>query len=101
MLNCRKIEGLYKQGYNEALARVILKRILLFVLTLDKAKCERTLPLACGIDGIDGGSPRLFHLNRNIKSSRQALQGKGCGCQKLYSAFSIINMESGPISCFV
>ncbi|KAH7301391.1 hypothetical protein KP509_23G023300 [Ceratopteris richardii] len=70
----KKIEGLYRQGYHEALARVILKRILLLVLTLDKAKRQSSLPLMCGIDGIDGGSPILFLRNGKIKSSRDALQ---------------------------
>ncbi|MCO5559030.1 hypothetical protein L7F22_012622 [Adiantum nelumboides] len=70
----KRIEGLYKQGYPEALARVILKRILLLVFTLDKAKCQSTIPLTYGIDGVDGGSPILFHKNGNIKSSRHALQ---------------------------
>ncbi|KAI5079800.1 hypothetical protein GOP47_0005279 [Adiantum capillus-veneris] len=70
----KRIEGLYKQGYHEALARVILKRILLLVLTLDKAKCQSTIPLMCGIDGIDGGSPILFLKSGQIKSSRHALQ---------------------------
>ncbi|MCO5561716.1 hypothetical protein L7F22_015339 [Adiantum nelumboides] len=70
----KRIEGLYKQGYPEALARVILKRILLLVFTLDKAKCQSTMPLTYGIDGVDGGSPILFHKNGNIKSSRHALQ---------------------------
>ncbi|KAJ0966148.1 hypothetical protein J5N97_027286 [Dioscorea zingiberensis] len=68
------IEGLYRPGYFEALGSIILKRFLLLVISLDKAKCESTLPLKYGIDGIDGGSPLLFCRHSHIKSSRQIIQ---------------------------
>lgn len=74
------VEGLYRPGFFEALGSIILKRFLLLVLSLDKAKCESTLPLKCGIDGIDGGSPPLFICYSHIKSSRQAVQGS---CQNI------------------
>ncbi|GLJ46486.1 hypothetical protein SUGI_0979680 [Cryptomeria japonica] len=70
----KSIDGLYRPGYYEALGKVILKRFFLFVLALDKAKCQSTLPIRNGIDGLDGGSPLLFCQTTSVKSSRQALQ---------------------------
>ncbi|CAL5408374.1 unnamed protein product [Camellia sinensis] len=63
------VEGLYRPGYFEALGDVILKRFLLLVLVLDRAKSQSCLPIKYGIDGLDGGSPLLFTLQPNIKSS--------------------------------
>lgn len=63
------------QGYSEVLGNIILKRIFLLVVTLDRAKIESALPLEAGIDGLDGGSPLLFCLQGQIKSSRQIIQG--------------------------
>ncbi|XP_030533430.1 abnormal spindle-like microcephaly-associated protein isoform X2 [Rhodamnia argentea] len=67
----KKVEGLYRPGYYESLGNVILKRFLLVVLILDRAKSQSSLPLKYGIDGLDGGSPLLFSLQSSIKSSRQ------------------------------
>ncbi|WOK91863.1 abnormal spindle-like microcephaly-associated protein [Canna indica] len=67
------VEGLYKPGYYEALGSIILKRFLLLVISLDKAKCECTLPTKYGIDGVDGGSPLLFCHHSHIKSSQQVI----------------------------
>ncbi|XP_007026043.2 PREDICTED: abnormal spindle-like microcephaly-associated protein homolog isoform X2 [Theobroma cacao] len=69
----KKVEGLYRPGYYENLGNVILKRILLLVLILDRAKSQTSLPLEYGIDGVDGGSPLLFTVSSGIKSSRQVL----------------------------
>ncbi|OMO76771.1 IQ motif, EF-hand binding site [Corchorus capsularis] len=69
----KKVEGLYRPGYYENLGNVILKRILLLVLMLDRAKSLTSLPLKYGIDGVDGGSPLLFTISSGIKSSRQVL----------------------------
>lgn len=71
----KKVEGLYRPGYFEALGNVILKRFLLLALILDRAKSQSTLPLKHGIDGVDGGSPLLFTYQSNIKSSRQVITG--------------------------
>ncbi|KAK6932324.1 IQ motif, EF-hand binding site [Dillenia turbinata] len=68
------VEGLYRPGYFENLGNVILKRFLLLVLILDKAKSQSALPIMHGIDGTDGGSPLLFILNSKIKSSRQMIR---------------------------
>ncbi|KAL3820693.1 hypothetical protein ACJIZ3_006598 [Penstemon smallii] len=65
------VEGLYRPGYYEKLGNVILKRFLLLLIILDRAKSHTSLPLKYGIDGLDGGSPLLFSLKSNIKSSRQ------------------------------
>ncbi|KAB2007239.1 hypothetical protein ES319_D10G014700v1 [Gossypium barbadense] len=69
----KKVEGLYRPGYYENLGNIILKRTLLLVLILDRAKSQTSLPLNYGIDGVDGGSPLLFTVSSGIKSSRQVL----------------------------
>ncbi|KAL5773413.1 hypothetical protein ACOSP7_013002 [Xanthoceras sorbifolium] len=69
----KKVEGLYKPGYYEILGNIILKRLLLLVLVLDRGKLESTLPLKYGIDGVDGGSPLLFLVQSSIKSSSQVI----------------------------
>lgn len=71
----RMVEGLYRPGYYEALGNIILKRFLLLVLILDKAKGQSSLPLEYGIDSVDGGSPLLFLVQSVIKSSRQMVNG--------------------------
>lgn len=71
----KKVEGLYRPGYYETLGNVILKRFLLLVLILDRAKSQSILPLKYGIDGVDGGSPLLFSVQSSIKSSRQVIVG--------------------------
>lgn len=71
----KNVEGLYRPGYYEVLGNVILKRFLLLVLILDRAKCQSSLSLKYGIDGIDGGSPLMFTVKSNIKSSRQVIHG--------------------------
>lgn len=71
----KKVEGLYRPGYYETLGNVILKRFLLLVLVLDRAKCQSILSLKYGIDGMDGGSPLLFNVKSNTKSSRQVIHG--------------------------
>lgn len=70
------VGGLYRPGYYEKLGNVILKRFLLLVLILDRAKSQSSLPMKHGIDGSDGGSPLLFTLHSNIKSSHQMIHGK-------------------------
>lgn len=72
----KMVEGVYRAGYYENLGNVILKRILLLVLILEKAKCQSCLPLEYGIDGLDGGSPLLFRAESWIKSSSQVIHGK-------------------------
>lgn len=67
------VDGLYRPGYYEKLGAIILKRFLLLVLILDRAKHQSSLPLKYGIDGLDGGSPLLFSPLSNIKSSRQMI----------------------------
>ncbi|XP_066394910.1 uncharacterized protein [Miscanthus floridulus] len=62
------------QGYSEVLGNIILKRIFLLVVALDRAKIESALPLEAGIDGLDAGSPLLFSHQGQIKSSRQIIQ---------------------------
>lgn len=69
------VEGLYRPGYFEALGSIILKRFILLVISLDKAKTESSLPIKYGIDGLDGGSPLLFCRHSNIKSSQQIIHG--------------------------
>lgn len=71
------VAGLYRPGYFEKLGNVILKRFLLVVLILDRAKSQSSLPINHGIDGSDGGSPLLFTLQSNVKSSRQMIHGNG------------------------
>ncbi|KAG0483935.1 hypothetical protein HPP92_012019 [Vanilla planifolia] len=68
------VGGIYKPGYYEALGNIILKRFLLLVVALDKAKCESAFPIKYGIDSIDGGSPLLFTRQSHIKSSQQIIQ---------------------------
>ncbi|KAG2688263.1 hypothetical protein I3843_09G087900 [Carya illinoinensis] len=70
----KMVEGLYRPGYYETLGNVILKRFLLLALILDKAKCQSSLSLKYGIDGLDGGSPLLFMVQSGIKSSYQVVQ---------------------------
>ncbi|GLT83252.1 hypothetical protein SLE2022_015520 [Rubroshorea leprosula] len=65
----KMVEGLYRPGYYEELGNLILKRTLLLVLILDRAKSQSSLPLKYGIDGADGGSPLLFTVQSSIKSS--------------------------------
>lgn len=72
----RMVEGLYRPGYYENLGNVILKRILLLVLIVDRVKCQSCLKLKYGIDGLDGGSPLLFKAESWIKSSSQVINGK-------------------------
>ncbi|XP_019176029.1 PREDICTED: abnormal spindle-like microcephaly-associated protein homolog isoform X2 [Ipomoea nil] len=67
------VEGLFRPGYYEKLGNVILKRFLLLVLVLDRAKCQSSLPCKYGIDGLDGGSPLLFSLQSHVKSSNQLI----------------------------
>ncbi|XP_057963277.1 uncharacterized protein LOC131154486 isoform X3 [Malania oleifera] len=67
------VDGLYRPGYFEKLGNVLLKRFLLLVLILDRAKSQGTLPIKHGIDGVDGGSPLLFTRQCNIKSSCQMI----------------------------
>ncbi|XP_027332753.1 abnormal spindle-like microcephaly-associated protein homolog [Abrus precatorius] len=69
----KMVEGVYRSGYYENLGNVILKKVLLLVLILDKAKCQSYLPLEYGIDGLDGGSPLLFKAESWIKSSSQLI----------------------------
>lgn len=71
----KMVEGLYRPGYYETLGNVILKRFLLLALILDKVKCQSSLSLKYGIDGLDGGSPLLFMVQSGIKSSHQVVQG--------------------------
>lgn len=70
------VDGLYRPGYYEKLGNVILKRILLLVLILDRAKSQSSLPICYGIDGIDGGSPLLFTSQATINSSSDVISGK-------------------------
>ncbi|XP_015574312.1 abnormal spindle-like microcephaly-associated protein isoform X2 [Ricinus communis] len=69
----KMVEGLYRPGYYEYLGNIILKRFLLLVLILDRAKSSSALSLKYGIDGVDGGSPLLFVVQSSIKSSRQMI----------------------------
>ncbi|KAI0527350.1 hypothetical protein KFK09_002950 [Dendrobium nobile] len=103
------VGGLYRPGYYEALGSVILKRFLLLAISLDKAKCESSLPIKHGIDSIDGGSPLLFTRQSHIKSSRQiiheflmdSMHGEGdllahlatLGCKVNYKQSSLCECE--------
>ncbi|CAL0330701.1 unnamed protein product [Lupinus luteus] len=69
----KMVEGVYRSDYYENLGKVILKRILILVLFLDRAKSQSCLPLEYGIDGLDGGSPLLFKAESWIKSSNQVI----------------------------
>ncbi|XP_074314476.1 uncharacterized protein LOC141649691 [Silene latifolia] len=69
----KRVDGFYRPGYYETLGNVILKRFLLLVLILDRGKIQSSLPINYGIDGKDGGSPLLFNVKCNIKSSRQMI----------------------------
>ncbi|KAG8385724.1 hypothetical protein BUALT_Bualt03G0075000 [Buddleja alternifolia] len=69
----KQVDGLYRPGYYEKLGNVLLKRFLLLVIIIDRAKSHTSLPLKYGIDGMDGGSPPLFSSKSNIKSSRQLI----------------------------
>ncbi|KAL3627521.1 hypothetical protein CASFOL_028884 [Castilleja foliolosa] len=69
----KMVEGLYRPGYYEKLGNVILKRFLLLVIVIDRAKSQTSIPLKYGIDGVDGGSPPLFGSKSVIKSSRQLI----------------------------
>lgn len=71
----KMVEGLYRPGYYETLGNIILKRVLLLVLVLDRAKYQSSLSVKYGIDGVDGGSPLLFTVQSSIKSSRQVIHG--------------------------
>lgn len=71
----KMVEGLYRPGYYETLGNIVLKRFLLLVLVLDRAKSQSSLSLKYGIDGVDGGSPLLFTVQSGIKSSRQVIHG--------------------------
>lgn len=82
------VEGLFRPGYYEKLGNVILKRFLLLVLVLDRAKCQSSLPCKYGIDGLDGGSPLLFSLQSHVKSSNQLINGNFC-LYTLYSFFAV------------
>ncbi|KAI3710467.1 hypothetical protein L2E82_40250 [Cichorium intybus] len=67
------VEGLYRPGYYEKLGSVILKKFLLLVIILDRAKSQSSLPISYGIDGVDGGSPLLFTSRATIKSSSEVI----------------------------
>ncbi|KAF4372521.1 hypothetical protein F8388_027194 [Cannabis sativa] len=69
----KMVEGVYRPGYYEALGSVVLKRFLLLVLVLDRAKSQSSLSLEYGIDGVDGGSPLLFTAQSTCKSTRQVI----------------------------
>lgn len=71
----KMVEGLYRPGYYETLGNIVLKRFLFLVFILDRAKCQSSLSLKYGIDGVDGGSPLLFTVQSSIKSSRQVIHG--------------------------
>ncbi|KAB1226823.1 hypothetical protein CJ030_MR1G005057 [Morella rubra] len=70
----KMVEGLHRPCYYETLGNIVLKRFLLLVIILDRAKCQSSLPLKYGIDGLDGGSPLLFTVESGIKSSHQVIQ---------------------------
>ncbi|KAL8192555.1 hypothetical protein R6Q57_027740 [Mikania cordata] len=67
------VDGMYRPGYYEKLGNVILKKILLLVLILDRAKSQTSLPISHGIDGLDGGSPQLFTSQATINSSSEVI----------------------------
>lgn len=71
----KNVEGLFRPGYYENLGNIILKRFLLLVLVLDRAKYHSNLSLQYGIDGLDGGSPLLFTVQSTVKSSSQVISG--------------------------
>ncbi|KAL9236623.1 hypothetical protein vseg_011267 [Gypsophila vaccaria] len=69
----KRVDGLYRPGYFETLGNIILKRFLMLALILDRGKIQSSLPVKYGIDGLDGGSPLLFGVKSNIKSSREMI----------------------------
>jgi abnormal spindle-like microcephaly-associated protein len=83
------------QGYSKVLGNIILKRIFLLVIALDRAKIESALPLKAGIDGLDGGSPLLFSHQGQIKSSRQIIQGNIAESIAFYYCFF------APCKCYI
>ncbi|KAL0305917.1 UNVERIFIED_CONTAM: Abnormal spindle-like microcephaly-associated protein [Sesamum radiatum] len=85
----KQVEGLYRPGYYEKLGNVILKRFLLLVIIIDRAKSQTSLPLKYGIDGLDGGSPPLFSLKSSIKSSRQLI----CTAVRGLNFFSFLKLD--------
>ncbi|URE09426.1 CH [Musa troglodytarum] len=100
------VDGLYRPGYYEALGGIILKRFLLLVASLDKAKCECNLPTKYGIDGVDGGSPLLFDHRCHIKSTQQVINeflsevmhGEGNLLQHLLTLGFKVNYQQIPLS---
>ncbi|XP_009407068.2 uncharacterized protein LOC103989847 [Musa acuminata AAA Group] len=100
------VDGLYRPGYYEALGGIILKRFLLLVASLDKAKCECSLPAKYGIDGVDGGSPLLFDHRCHIKSTQQVvneflsqvMHGEGNLLQHLLTLGFKVNYQQIPLS---
>lgn len=96
----KQVEGLYRPGYYDKLGNVILKRFLLLVIILDRTKCQTSLPLKYGIDGLDGGSPPLFSSKSNIKSSRQLIIGNFallilCICENLCCCLLLLLLVCG------
>ena len=89
----KNVEGLYKPGYYEILGNIILKKFLLLVLVLDRAKSKSSLPLKYGIDRVDGGSPLLFLLQSSIKTSSQVILGN-CFLLFYYSSWIFCGLFS-------
>ncbi|TKY55307.1 abnormal spindle microcephaly-associated protein-like isoform X1 [Spatholobus suberectus] len=95
----KMVEGVYRLGYYENLGNVILKRILLLVLVLDKAKCQSYLPREYGIDGFVGGSPLLFKPESWIKSSSQLIHGRSSFMLESY--FLLIFLQQQLLRCLI